>query len=333
MVDLFDGFIEMMLSEIGLEYEAKENYYITQNPFMEDRNPSFVIYRDGWCKSYNGCINGKDILHISNVAKLLGFKSKYIEFVLSYEHIPTHLFNNLKDNILNGKSVDGFCYEVMNSNGIRKNDIVSNEYFFKVENETFNKRKKKVKSNISELDISRKGRIACEEYIKRRRINSNLIEPVSVCFDGKFSKYAIAIRYQDGFTKYRFIEGKFRYMCKGKFDKLLSVVVDDNDTCLVVEGEFEAISLDRLKGYDVYAMHNCNTITRACIEQLKSYERVIFVVDYDKYYEIKDKLESLVDNSEVIYKFNDDKSMDFNSYIVDNGKVALNEYVKKLIKE
>lgn len=327
----YDGFIEFMLNDLSLEYKARDRYYITQNPFMNDSKPSFVIYRDGWCKSYNGDIDGKNVLFIKQVAKKLGYMSKLIEFILSYNNIPVFKYNQFKSSVINNESSNH--YFTMKKVGITKKDVLSTETIGFVDRKKFSNIKKKTTSNINEVEINKSEVLKCKKYIEERKLDlCSVLEPVKLNFDGVYDKLAIAIRYQDKFTKYRFLTGKFRYLCKGTYGELLEVRNESSELAIVAEGELEAMCIKNVN-CDVYAMHNCNTITDAGLNQLTKYKKIIFFVDYDKFKEVKKSLESKVKNSKVYAKFySDDKSLDFNSYIVKNSKEELEDKINKFIK-
>ena len=60
-----------ILEELGLNYieverEHGTDYIHCQNPIIDgDNQASFQIYvEDGWAKSWNGMINGKDRVHL-----------------------------------------------------------------------------------------------------------------------------------------------------------------------------------------------------------------------------------------------------------------------------
>ena len=89
MEHIYSELIEILLNKFDKKYSFNGNYYICQNLFVEDKNPSSLFYLDGWYSSLNcNIIDNRNRLHIKEVCLLLGCVDLYIEFVMYKNNIP-----------------------------------------------------------------------------------------------------------------------------------------------------------------------------------------------------------------------------------------------------
>ena len=345
----YTNFIDKFLSDMGVNYvlverNDKSNYFKTQNPIIEEIHPSFIIYTDGWCESYNGSINGKNRLHLKEECKITGYLSQYISFILKENNIPLYNFYDYK-NILFMKIL-GEIYSSKKYRSLKK--MFDNMYIHQTDilgideikpaKYKKNNRTKKVKSSISIVEITDDEKNQCIEYANNRKIElSDNVIPIKIRLKGSTDFLAIGFKYPDGFMKFRLIDAGLRYLSVGNFKMLYeSKIIDNNEKCYVIEGEIEAESFKRFLPYSVYAMHNLNTIRD--LYQLEKYNKIIVLIDYDKYNKVEKglykQISDVYPNKEikVLPKIvNDNKNIDFN-YLLINDENKLKEIVDKLLE-
>ena len=146
-----------------------------------------------------------------------------------------------------------------------------------------------------EKDISKKDYDRCKKYLEERKIDiiKGLIEPTIVEFSGKYGKYKkpyIAMRYPNGFTKFRSIDkdcpksSRFISFGADGYKEFFNIRENGTDTLFLTEGELEGLSLINYTDNDIKAMHNLNSIPNTV--SLKKYKRIEVLIDYDKFYNV-----------------------------------------------
>lgn len=297
----FTEFIEWYLTENELDYnhiirdgDDKNDYFHCINPLISENVNSMQIYTDGWCQSWNGDIDGRSRVHLKYICKQTGFLKEYIEFVLLENNITQIKFNKFKELIVKKLLRENYNFKQFNkfrklfkSVNIYESDIINIDTIKKTNIDKFSvkNRKKKRKSEIIELELNAREYSECLAYLKNRKLSliKGKIEPIKLKFSSGFEIISIAIRYANGFTKYRMLQEGFRYVSKGSFKELFIVKeVEDNKIAIVGEGEFEMESLIKVCPYSIYAMHNCNSIVD--LDFLERHERIIVLLDGDSYY-------------------------------------------------
>lgn len=358
----FEKIIYWLLEELGLEYvfvdrDGKTPYIHCQSPLpdVEDASPSFQIYLDGFCLSHNANVDGKNRFHIKKVFKQNGYMSEYVQWILQENQIAVYHLNEYRDMLV--KKTIGESYDYKKFNKLKQvfgdlflseSDIIGASEIRSPHKNKFElkKKKKRRKSNMKEVEITQNEFQQCLEYLKSRKIEyiKDKVEPTKIEFESKNSSkpyniLGIALRYPDDMVKYRLLSDSFRYVSKGIYDNFF-IAQESNDKvlCYICEGEFESLSLVESTNKTVFSMHNCNSINEGGLKQLIDYERIIIFVDYDNYSKVREGLLNQVKkkypNKKVICipKFeSNDKKLDFNKYLIDNGEKKFKEYLKKYL--
>lgn len=330
MITDYSEIIEHSLTKLNREFKRFDEYYLAQSPFTDDKNPSFVWYiNDGWSEVFNQAVNGKYRLSMRETMEYIGLKEDYLMWACKKYSILYTKLNKFKE-----VSLD-FIKDEYEYTKLKKyilplctNEFISFDYIInskRIEKLTFDKPKsEKHESSITEVDITEDEKKEVEKYIKSRKINlKNNVYPVKLNISGIFTKLAVCFEYENGFKKYRFLSGKFRYMSKGSYNDLFKVKTNNNKQALFIEGEIEALSIEKyINNYDIYSIHNCRAIPDCSISKL--YDKVIVLVDKDKFEENKDRILLDLKNTtkenciiEVNYKL-EEKNEDFNSLLINN---------------
>lgn len=345
----FSCLIEDFLEEMNINYTIVERsdgrYYKCNSPVLPDKIPSFQIFDNGWCNSYNGSIEGKTRIHLKDIMKMTGYIQMYIEYVLNQKNISIYKANKYKELIIKkilkeeyNKKEYRELVNLFNSLYISQSDILMNNGSFNeyVKKETY-KKKKVRKSKIVELPLSNEEYQKCFEYIKSRGIkfDDGRIEPVKIKI-GEWKTLGIAFRHIDGHNKYRLLNAKMRYISSGKYSHPFIVKKEDNKKVILGEGQIEMESIKFLEGYDIYAIANTNSL--GDISLLKNYDECIIFIDNDTIDRVKDSIEKKILNEfsniklKILPKFKvKDKKIDFNYALVKKGKDFLEKYLKKVL--
>ena len=352
---MYKDLILWILEELGLDYVEVErshgaDYIHSINPILSENNMSFTFFFDGWCRSYNGMIDGKTRIHLKEVFRHNGYMKEYIEWIMQEHNIAIYNLNNYRSLLVKKALKENYSYKTFNklkkmfgelylseADILGVNEVkTTNKEKFKVKSD-----KKKKKSSMKEIECRNYNK--CKDYIESRglEIIEGKIEPITLKFEKGFEIDGIAFRYPNGeLSKYRLLNKGLRYVCKGRYDSFYEAqVCDDKSMCWILEGEICSESFSKAVENTVYAMHNVNSVNNGGLEQLKDYDKVVILVDNDKYNEVKEglvnKVKAKYPNKEVVcfpkFKSND-KSLDFNSFYMEKGLEELKKHVDKLME-
>ena len=339
----YSELIEHTLNKLNREYKRSDTYYICQSLFTKDNNPSAVWYtNDGTMELFNAPYNNKYRLTLKEVMEAVGLKEDYLMWVCKKHNISYIKLNKFKEMSLDFikddteyKKLKKLIYPLCSEEFISYDYIIYSKPINKI---VFEKPKaKKTESSIVETSISYEEVKQIEEYAKSRKIQFDKnIYPVKLLISGLFCKLAICFEYTNGFKKYRMLFGKFRYMSSGSYNDLFEVKNNNLKQAIYVEGEIEALSIkEYVDDYDIYAIHNCRSVPKTDIS--KRYDKIIVLVDKDKFEENKFKIfEDLVlttkENCSIMVKYKlDDVEEDFNSLLIKNklNQEVVNECISK----
>jgi len=189
------------------------------------------------------------------------------------------------------------------------------------------------RSSMNEVELSEIDKTKVESYMKSRLIpTTNISYPVELSINGVFNSKAVCILYPNGFKKYRLLNAKrLKYMSSGSYQCLFDWRVNNTEALLILEGEIEAISLTNVVTCDISALHNVNSVRNN--RDLSNYKQIVVLLDNDKFDEVKDKVRKDLEihyDGEIILKpkfISNDKSLDFNSYLINNGEKELKNYL------
>jgi len=349
----YSTFMLWLLDKLDLKYdyierEDKGDYILSQHILGSDEHASLQLFVDnGFCLSHNSMIDGKNRVHIRELAKQVGHGKEYVEWLLQEHNVSNPHLNNYKDLIIKKSLKEKYDFkkykklvDIFGKLYISQSYILGIDEVRKVSVDKFNSKvKKKKKSSMTEIEMSQEEYQKCKEYIEGRMlsIQEGRVEPTKLQFSSGYSIIGIALRYSDGFCKYRLLSDSFRYCSKGTYSQLFEIRNNNTLTCIITEGEIEGLSLQNCVEYDLYSFHNCNSITNNGISQLESYDKIIMFIDNDKWNEVKDSLinqvKSIYPNKEVLClaKFDsNDKKLDFNKTLI---KKELKGYINKILTE
>jgi len=338
--------VEYILTKLDLEYCVREKYIHCQSPFSEDNVKSSVIYHDDGCLSlYNTTVNNKQRLSLKEWTSLLGFNKEYVEYMLEKNNVPIYKFNEYKQ-LVQSKLIEGNV-------SFKKLNALKKELKFLylseseiigvgnpkpiVNNEKYKKKSKRQKSKVEEVKLDVKSKVKIMRYMNKRKLKtSETIYPVKLKLNDMFEMDAVCILYPNGFKKYRLLSGRLRYMCYGSYQCLFDFRKNESDILVVSEGEIEVASLENACDYNLSALHNVNSVK--IDSDLSIYKKIYVLLDYDKFDEVRQKVESDFKskyNGELILlpKFqSDDKSLDFNDFLIEKSSKELKLYIDKLLK-
>lgn len=338
-------FIEYVLNKLDIPYVCKEDYIITHNPFVEDKVKSCQIFYDtGFMHIYNGVIDGKTKFSPKEYSIRLGFQDEYVEYMLHKNDVPVYKYNKyrlLLQNIalneyVNYKELNelkkelSFLYmtqaEILN---------VSNPKVYEVKKKYVTKTNR-TKSTVLEVDITKEESDKINNYLANRKIPiTEVVYPTTISINNMFRIPAICFKYPNSFKKYRLIDSKMRYISAGTYETLYEFRINKTKTAIITEGEIETISLRMVVDYDLFALHNVNSVMIK--NDLNCYDNIIVFLDYDKFEEVKEKVEKDIKihytkNLKILPKFkSNNKSLDFNSYLINKGENELKKYLQKIV--
>jgi len=333
--------IEYILVELNIEYDCRDEYIHTHNPFIEDSIKSCTIfYNDGTMQIYNGCINNKSRLTLKEWCISLGFGNEYVEYMLKHHDIPIYKFNRYKELIQ--KKAFGEYYNFKELNSFRE---IMKELYLKDSEvlglssskpvvKKYNKKSERKKSKISEKKLTQSQQYNILRYMSDRQLYaSKTCYPTLVNINDSFDIKAVCFEYPNGFKKYRFLSNGLRYLSNGDYKTLYECRVGKSNTAIISEGEIECHSLENVVDSDLYALHNVNSVSIQ--NNLSCYDNVVVFLDNDKYDEVKEKvandIKSVYSGSlYILPKFiSSDKTLDFNSYLINEGLENFKKYFKK----
>lgn len=346
----YDEFIEFMLYLENKKFNKVDDEYRHQNFFSEDEHYSSIFYSDGYLEIYNGIypIAGQKRYTIKQVCKLLGHFDKYLAWLCKQYDIGIYKINRIKE-IKNSFKLDTkeekelkvllkdiaplLKEEFISVNDIIKTcEICSN----KVIKSTSFKKKSKSKSEITITNDEIPNDL--HEYFNSRGLQKSeicfpaIIELKSDTYSSKLK--AIALKYKDSdFIKYRIYDGFTRYLSYGNFEELYWVKENNNNTLVICEGEAESLCLSYMTDcIDIAGLHNCSAFKTA--KDLTKYEKIIILLDLDKYEPSKKVLEKEmlkynIVNYEILPKYNIDKDEEGNKIDINYLFVKNKDLLKK----
>jgi len=278
--------IEYILCDMNLPYDKKTKYFHCSNPITAKTGGLDKSYSAQWdrktggIKIWNGdTINSKTYIPLNEIISFLEYQDIHKEIT----------------------GISNF-----------------NSKVFYSENKV-NKKKTINKTPPKEVDITESLYNECINYLRGRNLEivKNLIEPCAIEFDGKYGKFKapyIAMRYPNGFAKYRNIRSKSkkdRFISFGAdgYKEFFTVRKNGTKKLKLIEGEFEAVCMSNYTNDDVKAMHNLNTIPN----NIKHYyEEVEVLIDHGKFYEVTEltngknifynKLQAVFPNANIIIR-------------------------------
>lgn len=322
-----------------IDYEGCE-YIITYCPLSVDKNTkSCMIFKDsGMLKMLNGTYvkNGKSYTTVTLTEWLRAIckLDLYIAYICSKNDITKRNFIEYKEYLENymlklskyNKKFEEYR-KIFYSNYILDIDIlgVSVKTLDTIKEPNVKIEKSKCNDITIRKELSEIERKATDKYLfDKRKIPKLSIENIG-CYGvvierNGYNKPAIAFDYENGFVKYRFIfetNKKYRFLCKGKYSNFYKVRKNNSDTCYIVEGELEGITISSYIEDDILCLHNTNTLPseNTIKEELCGYKTIIVKIDKDRYKENKpafDKIKNLGYNILVDYKI-EDETEDYNS--------------------
>lgn len=349
----FSNLSTTLCEALGKEYTVHETHIRCQNLILQDESPSMIIYNSGFALSLNGDINGKNRVSIKEICLLSGRIDLYVEFMCVINNIPSYKLNRYRELILNDrlnileerekrvlKSLFGNCY-------IGENDVRGISYIKPISPKKFEAKRKKKKSEITEREPTETELSKIINYLNNRKLNFSLkiIEPTVVITNGKYENLAVAIRYRNGYTKYRLIDSDLRFLSNtnnGEYcEFFIPSYFNNSSIAIVIEGELncetisQALLINKIyPKYSLYAMNNLNSLPKGS-EQIRDYKDVIVIIDYDKYNNVKDGLLNNIKkytNGNVIITYTNDENIDFNEYAKIHGLEELTKYFDNKIK-
>ena len=318
-----------------LLYDNTE-YISTFNPLTDDKNSkSCIIFKDsGILKMLNGTFerNGKIFTTMTPTEWLRSIqKMKYYIAYICYKNQfskkdLTEYTEYLEDYMLSlAKKNKRFeeMRKIFYKNYILDKDIFGNEdsIFTIIKEKTPIIEKKQLETVIrNELTPFEKNAIM--KYCFTRKVeklyDSENFYGVVLEY-GNYKKPAIAFDYKNGFIKYRLIfevDKKYRFRAYGKYKDFYKVRQNFSDTCILVEGELEGLTISKYIDCDILCMHNTNTLpSEDSINNLSKYKNIIVKIDkdyYDQNKKVFDKIKNVCLNVIVDYK-TEDIAEDYNS--------------------
>ena len=304
----YTEFIYWILDEMDLQYDYierqdKGDYILCQNPLVSDNIKSMQIYLDGYAKSHNSMIDGKSRIHIKEIARKTGHLQEYISYILQQTNIPSYYVNSYRDLIIKKNLKEYYNFKsykkyvsIFGEYFISQSDLMGINEVKSINKEKFiNKTKKKKKrSSMEEVETTDKEYIECIEYIKSRGLNllGGVVEARALEFQSGYRKSVIAFKYPNNeFSKYRLTTSikDLRYLSKGLYNNMfVAQESNDKNICFLIEGEFESLSFTKYCSCTVKAIHNCNSLGK--MKDVKDYNRLVILIDGDKYNEIRKDL-------------------------------------------
>jgi len=347
----YTDFTIWLLEKLDLKYDyiqrdTKGDYILTQNPLNSDTHASMQVYIDnGFAKSWNSLVDGKSRVHLKEIARQTGYLGEYITFICQQHSISHHNINGFKDLIIKKSLSEYYNYkqfgryiDMFKPTFLSMSDIIGINETKRIVKDKFKCNPKKKKSSMDEVEQTQVEYNECLKYITDRKLEfiDGIVETCTLKFRSGYRHSFIKLTYPDSFCKYRYCgNGDFRYVSKGLFKKLFEVRVSDNkDIAFVIEGEFESVCFSKCIEDSIYAMHNVNSIND--LTQLEKYNKIVIIVDNDKYKEVSEALVSQVKTKYIdkdvicIPKFDsNDKSLDFNNFLINKGQKELQIYLRK----
>lgn len=346
----YSEFIEYLLYSENKGFNKVDDEYRHQNFFSDDEHYSSIFYSDGYLEIYNGVypIEGQKRYTIKQVCKLLGHFDKYIAWLCKQYDIGIYKINRIKE-IKNSFKLDvkeekELKLLLKDITPLLKDEYISLADIVKtceicsnkvIKTSTF-KKKSKSKSEISITNDDIPNDL--QEYFNSRGLQKSdicfpaIIELKSDTYSSKLK--AIALKYKDSdFVKYRIYNGFTRYLSYGNFEELYWIREINNKILVVVEGELEGICMSYMtKCIDIAGLHNCSAFKTA--KDLTKYEKIIILLDLDKYEPSKKVLEKEmikynITNYEILPKYNIDKDEDGNKIDINYLFVKNKDLLKK----
>jgi len=326
----YSGLIESLLNNLGVLYFRRDKYYICQNPMLKDEKPSFQIYEnDGTCVSWNGLINGKEILSIKDVCIFTGNYNLYVEWACSQSKVPITAVNKYKEtfnDVFIDKSKIGYLKQIIYP-------LTQAPFYIsftslvtvgrgKIIRRKFESTQKKKESNIRIEDPNAEELKIGTEYLEKRKISTSDICSIKrIVINDFFKSVAICFTYPCGFVKIRFTSGSFKCLSKGSYQSLLKIRDNNTKRVIVIEGEIEGVSILEYTDMDIYAMHNKASLPKD-ISVLNKYDDITFLVDGDKYEDCVTILNNKLKNTKLNYsirkKICNLEGVDYNDLLVGN---------------
>lgn len=339
---------------LGIDYKIKGEYVHSVNPILEDNHYSFQCYKNGFACSLNGDIDGKSRIFIRRLCLLLDKLELYIEYVMKELSIPSYELNKYRELLMSekipAKEVKNFqrLKYMFSKLFITQKDVMGIKYMKPIDSKKFISKNKNSKTTISEREPNNAENNIISNYMKDRSLNiiNGVLEPTITIMNignKSFENKSIAIRYQNGYVKYRLLEGSLRYLTntnKSPYNEFFEIYNTGNDTCILQEGELNIISIlqSGVTDYDLYAMNNLNSLPKGS-KQIIDYKNIIVVIDYDKYENVKDSLyKNLKEytNGNIYIVYTNEENIDWNDMLQKNGKDFLKKYfinkIEKILK-
>ena len=346
LLDAFDA----LGYEENTNYVDVGKYYACHNPMSGDSgSKSAMVYKDeGNFKCFDVAIKlirgGEEVedtsLSLTEWLRASGVFGVYIKRICKYNFVKdwdVELYKEWLYEKLFGCASDQFSsfqkrrFEIMRKKFfklyITDTDFFNSNTSIVLKEHTHKKEaKKKAELTMTETMSSR---IAVKRYLNKRGLDFyDFMDPRTITFESGMQTIGIVMNYPNGFRKIRFISDMsgLRYMANtdnGKYEEFLPIVTDGKDKLILCEGELDGMSLalHKDKSFDIFAMHNCNSIpTNTTVKKsLSGYKEIVIKIDRKDFEKTKafvvGKVKEMT-NAKVICEPKTPTDDDYNDYLV-----------------